>query len=1342
VLMALVAACSSPASSGNGGSANGPDVQFGGFDTVTDTVAGVPDALQDGGTELVGDDDAMADGDATDLDALEVGGDTDVDAGEISVGGCDFPASPAKGENGATCSVPTDCDSGLCVDSPTGRICTTTCSDCCPSGFKCATYKGGVDPVTACLPAFTQLCRPCQGDSECAGDDGALCVTYGKSGSFCAAKCDTGADCPDGFACQASQGSVGAGKQCVKKSGECACSPAATAAGASTVCVNSNASGTCTGVRKCTLAGLTPCTADTPSAEACDGADNDCNGKTDEAGAIGCSVLFSDADGDGYGKAGSSSQCLCTSVGLFTAATAGDCDDANKSVNGGAVEVCDSVDNNCDGKTDEGCDDDGDGFCDASVGVIGSPNICPKGKGDCDDASASVHTGQTEQCGNGVDDNCDGLTDSGPEVSGCVPFYLDGDGDGYGTGMPVCACAAAGLYTTAKTGDCDDVAPNVNPGKTELCGNGADDNCNGQIDEAGALGCTPYYADSDGDGFGVGSPSCLCTPDAGHTAVKGGDCNDQSSSKYPGAAEVCNGADDDCDGVIDPVSAGGCTLVYPDGDGDGYGVNAGSTCVCVVPATGFALVSGDCNDSASAAHPGGAEICDGLDNNCNGLTDEAGTQGCTTFYLDNDGDGFGQINQSQCLCVATGAYSASKAGDCNDQAVSIGPAVSETCDGIDNNCNGQTDESGALGCTVYAADNDGDGYGAIGDTQCLCAASGAYTASKATDCNDQSMAVHPGVDEACDGIDNNCDGLTDPNGSDGCKNWYLDQDGDGYGTFMAVPVCTCGSAVGYAALGGDCNDQKAAVHPGAIEACNGYDDDCDGSADGMGSQGCVNYYTDSDQDGYGVGTGLCLCSAIASISATQGGDCNDGSTFIHPGAAELCNGFDDNCDGQVDEGVTTTYYSDNDGDGWGTSSSQVACGPSGKFTTALSGDCQDANAAIHPNATEVCNGVDDNCNGQVDDGIATATYFYDGDGDGDGYGTSSSQVACGPSGKFTTALSGDCQDANAAIHPNATEVCNGVDDNCSGVVDEGLATQTYYTDADDDGYGTTPSAVACGPSGNIKVTTPGDCNDGNAAVYPGHAETCSNSLDDNCNGSIDEGCALCLTSYSNALTSLATGWAKYNNTDFSPYYYPYSSPYTGTRLVPDSGGKKGQLYYVAGRIAAAKSVISYKMAMGGYPDGMALNIINVANQTALESYIATAGSGGCMGFGSNSAECGANPVSGLHVKMDTHDSNSGDHNLYYEYGVTFNGDPGNSPSGLYCNALSKFSGYVDDGEWHTYVVTINGTSISTTCDGETMFSGTMPSTFAGGYVGFSAGTGGSYDEFDIRDFSITQTSCP
>ena len=1038
-LCLAVAACGQAATKGSGTGAQDVAINF-------------PDLLSGGDGDLGGHDGSSDSvGPDSGSDANPIGDASEVDgSSDTAQTNCEFPANPLPGAPGSACTTSDQCDSNACVDGPSGKICTSACISCCPTGFKCAPFQsgGGGDTLQVCMPKWNALCRPCNTDAECAklGSD-SLCVAYAVGGSFCGGGCATDADCPGDYKCLNSQGEKGAGKQCVRTGSACSCSPQAIADGAQTTCKITNSSGTCASVRKCTLAGLDACTAATPATETCgDGIDNDCNGLTDENGAKGCTQVWPDADGDGDGKLGSASLCECTPSGLYTATTATDCDDANKAINGKAPEICDGIDNNCNGLTDEGCDKDGDGWCDINMLVVGDPLVCKKGVKDCDDTNAAVNPGMQEVCGNGIDDNCDGLTDSGPNVSGCVPFYADNDGDGYGSGDPVCQCGATGVYTATKTGDCADNDPKVNPGEKELCGNQKDDDCNGLTDEANAVGCTNYYVDLDGDGFGTATPTCLCAPNGFDSALKSGDCDDSAVAINPAATETCNGVDDNCNGLTDEMGAGGCTVFYVDADGDGFGNPATGLCLCQKTPFNTTAVGGDCNDDAATAHPGATEICDGLDNNCDGVTDEANAMGCTEFYVDGDNDGWGDSSKSACLCGANPTFKVAKAGDCNDANAAINPAAKEICDGVDNNCVNGIDEAGAQGCTTFWLDHDGDGFGALTDSQCLCAATGEYTATKSGDCNDNDKTINPKATEVCDGVDNDCDGLTDPQNSDGCTAWYVDKDGDNYGTFLLAPKCLCAGIPGYANVGGDCNDADPTVNPGATEICNGKDDNCDGVKDPKNSPGCVSYYVDLDNDMYGAnGLSQCQCASDGVFSATLSGDCNDSNALINPGMTEICNGVDDNCDGQIDEGVKVTYYQDNDGDGYGSGITTQACSKPAGYVAVLNGDCNDANAAIHPGATEICNSLDDNCNGQTDEGLAFTTYYQDLDLDGYGNPAVSKSACSQPAGYVLDHT--DCLDTNASV-PGPTELCgpgnapNGVDENCNGVTDEGCTVAT------------------------------------------------------------------------------------------------------------------------------------------------------------------------------------------------------------------------------------------------------------------------------------------------------------
>jgi hypothetical protein len=167
---------------------------------------------------------------------------------------------------------------------------------------------------------------------------------------------------------------------------------------------------------------------------------------------------------------------------------------------------------------------------------------------------------------------------------------------------------------------------------------------------------------------------------------------------------------------------------------------------------------------------------------------------------------------------------------------------------------------------------------------------------------------------------------------------------------------------------------------------------------------------------------------------------------VNPGATEVCNGIDDDCDADIDDADSsldtssaTTWYVDGDSDGYGGTSTTLACSqPSG--TTATSTDCDDGAAAVNPGATEVCNGVDDDCDTDVDDDdssldLSTADTWY-ADSDLDGYGdATSTTLACDEPSGYSDDDS-DCDDGDSDINPAATEVCNGYDDDCDGVADD------------------------------------------------------------------------------------------------------------------------------------------------------------------------------------------------------------------------------------------------------------------------------------------------------------------
>ena len=216
---------------------------------------------------------------------------------------------------------------------------------------------------------------------------------------------------------------------------------------------------------------------------------------------------------------------------------------------------------------------------------------------------------------------------------------------------------------------------------------------------------------------------------------------------------------------------------------------------------------------------------------------------------------------------------------------------------------------------------------------------------------------------------------------------------------------------------------------------------CDGGSDDTAACEETVWYVDADADGFGVEDDtLESCSPGQGYSETSG-DCDDANAAVAPGVDEVCDELDNNCDQQVDEGLTSTFYADTDEDGHGDpAASVVACqAPAGHVVDDI--DCDDTDATVFEGAPEVCDGIDNDCDDAIDDADpdAVGTVWY-ADTDGDGYGDAGVTVTvCVPPKGYISGDSTDCDDAEPSAHPGAKEICDGIDNDCDKVTVEDCA---------------------------------------------------------------------------------------------------------------------------------------------------------------------------------------------------------------------------------------------------------------------------------------------------------------
>ncbi|MBM4319351.1 MAG: hypothetical protein FJ125_05155, partial [Deltaproteobacteria bacterium] len=936
-------------------------------------------------------------------------------------------------EDGAAACVALQCEPDYFVPPETSRI--------------CLPRAGGFD------------CSPCLADEHCSTLADGRCEGLAEGeGRFCTRSCSLDEDCPAGFGCNAQQ-------RCHPSSGSCTCLPER--AGVSRLCRWENEQGTCLGRELCDpLLGWSDCSAHLPAAEECNGIDDDCDFLVDEE------LLPPDGP-------------LCTVAGQWGVCTgpwscAGEagwqCGAAIP-----AAEQCNGRDDDCDGTTDEGFRNPQTGLYDSvdHCGVCGysCTGRIPHAAALRCDVAGGLPTCAVVSCEPGFfragDLACVPVTSNR-----CVPCIDDGscpvDGDRCLEldGARVCGqdCRAGNLHG---------LAAGVCPQGYTCRGFGVEvRQC---VPISGSCTCLAEHAGS----------SRLCTVANELGRCTGfATCDPERSwsgcSAPPPARESCNGRDDDCDGMIDEGFAG---LNQPCLAGEGACLRAG---VMRCTDDGAATI---CGAQPGAAQP---EACNYQDDDCDGATDEDYKDPLTGLYVGQEHCGLCNAScarailfatATECrvvgasaLCLATACEPGyllsqngrvcvppSGVGDCSPCAEDIdcmsmaggrcerfpeGRFCTKGCGGEAGGCSpGYDCVAGrcwpvSRSCTCL--------LGNAGEMRVCWSSNAAGTCVGTQTCAPERSpgwqpctAPVPAV-ETCDGQDNDCNGLTDEG--------VVHPDG---------PACLrrneLGACPGVWLCRGIERWSCSAAEP-VVESCNGKDDDCDGVVDEDFPALLVPCF---------AGEGACRVAGVARCTPDgRGTECTARAGQPTP---ELCNGVDDDCDRRVDEDFPDLFTPCSAGQGVCLRQGVRVCTQDGRGTEC---DARPGQAGV-----ESCNGLDDDCNGLIDDGYP-----------GLGMPCSAGIGACQRPGVLVCAAGGQGTVCNAVTGEPREERCNGVDDDCDGGVDED--------------FGNLARACSVGVGACLRQGVQVCTDDGlgtKCDAMPGMAgeESC-NGLDDDCDGRIDE----------------------------------------------------------------------------------------------------------------------------------------------------------------------------------------------------------------------------------------------
>ena len=544
-------------------------------------------------------------------------------------------------------------------------------------------------------------------------------------------------------------------------------------------------------------------------------------------------------------------------------------------------------------------------------------------------------------------------------------FYKDMDNDGFGDpNTTISACSAPLGYVTDNT-DCNDNSAAINPNTIWYADADTDGfgdpnsltqtGClqpNGYINNnqdcndnnANQTSLQTWFTDADSDGYGDSlTAQSTCSQPTGAVLI-GGDCDDNNPSIHPGASDIPNnGIDEDCSGS-DAVPTVAQLGIYEFTQASACPVTATSVTTQPSNATfsAFSSTGTNCSAAANVFSNAGWNTTQTIDlneynqfsisaANCNLLHlsklafnhRSSASGGTPTWVLRSSLDNY----TTDVASGLSGNNNNVNLADTVALSAAFGSVSTVTFRFYIKGITGTTATwrmdnvslygfSFSLPILTYYADTDGDGYGNAAVDSASCILPTGFVLNN-TDCNDSDSLVNPET------------------------SWYMDMDQDGFGD-ASMSTIACIQPTGYVLDGTDCNDNDNSI------------------------TGSIMFYMDADNDGFGdFATGTLYCSNPGNGYVTNSTDCDDSNPSVHPGATEICDNIDNNCNNQTDEGLLfVSYFTDADGDGFGTGAAQNLCQNPGTGFATQGGDCNDNNPAINPNATEITgNTIDENCDG-------------------------------------------------------------------------------------------------------------------------------------------------------------------------------------------------------------------------------------------------------------------------------------------------------------------------------------------------------------------------------------------